>query len=72
MCEYVLQLGLELVAGSGCAMSLKDLSFPLTELTWEHFYVVQEERGLSETETDRVLTQVLGPCPDDYEATWQP
>ena len=53
MCKYVLQLlGLELVAGSVCAMS--------------------EELGLSETETDRVLTQVLGPCPDDYEATWQP
>ena len=63
MCKYVLQLlGLELVAGSVCAMSLKDLSFPLGELTWEHFYVVQEDLGLSETETDRVLTQVLGPC----------
>ena len=74
ICKYVLQLlGLELVAGSEpCAMSLKDLSFPLGELTWDHFYVVQEELGLSETETDRVLTQVLGPCPDDCEATWQP
>ena len=51
-------------------MSLKDLSFPLGELTWDHFYVVQHELGLSETETDRVLTQVLGPCPD--EVSWQP
>eukprot|EP00435_Cladocopium_sp_Y103_P032340 s1178_g8.t1 len=35
------------------AMSLKDLSFPLNELSWEHFHVVQEELGLSEKETDR-------------------
>ena len=69
---YCSCLDLELVAGSQRAMSLKDLSFPLAELTWDHFYVVQEELGLSETETDRVLTQVLGPCPDDYDVTWQP
>ena len=51
--------------GGNWAMSLSDLSFPISELTWDHYWVVQEELGLSETETDSVLTQVLGPNPYD-------
>ena len=43
------------------AMSLANLSFPIHELTWEHYWVVMEELGLSETETTEVLTKVLGP-----------
>ena len=46
-------------------MSLSDLSFPISELTWEHYWVIQEELGLSESEATDVLTQVLGPYPDD-------
>lgn len=68
---YCSCLDLELVAGL-CAMSLKDLPFPLHELSWEHYWVVQEELGLSEMEAERVLTQVLGPYPRDDVATWQP
>ena len=45
----------------GVAMSLANLSFPIHELTWEHYWVVMEELGLSETETTDVLTKVLGP-----------
>ena len=45
-------------------MSLSDLSFPISELTWDHYWVIQEELGLSETEATNVLTNVLGPYPD--------
>ena len=45
------------------AMSLKDLSFPISDLTWDHYWVIQEELGISETQADTILTQVLGPNP---------
>ena len=61
----MLQVFYHLKAGcrgeKGVAMALANLSFPIHELTWEHYWVVMEELGLSETETTDVLTKVLGP-----------
>ena len=42
-------------------MSLKDLSFPISDLSWDHYWVVQEELGISETQAETMFTKVLGP-----------
>ena len=42
-------------------MSLKDLSFPVTDLCWDHYWVVQEELGITESQAEELLTKVLGP-----------
>lgn len=43
-------------------MSLKDLSFPISDLSWDHYWVVQEELGISETQAETILTKVLSCC----------
>ena len=42
---------------------MPELPFPIEELSWEKFKVVQSHMGLSEYDAEIIMTNVLGPRP---------
>ena len=48
-------------------MSMPELPFPIEELSWEKFKLVQSHMGLSEDDAEIIMTNVLGPRPAEMK-----